>query len=289
MSYQFIEQHSKQFPVSAICQALSIDKSAYYAYKRRPASARDQENEILREAIEKAYKASLGTYGSPRITDALKDQGYACSENRVARIMREYAIIAVTSKKFKVTTTDSDHSLPVAPNLLNRQFAADAPNKVWLSDITHIYTQEKWQYLATIMDSCNREIVGWSLGDTLEAELVINAFKKAALKRKIEPGLIFHSDRGSQYASNDFRDLLAKYQIQQSMSRKGDCYDNAMMESFFKTLKTELIYPYPYFKTAKEARASIFYYIEVFYNRVRKHSALNYLAPIQYQKLNYAA
>ena len=288
MSYQFIEKHSGQFPVSAICRALSIEKSAYYAYKRRPASARAQENEILRDAIKAAYKASFGTYGSPRITDTLKDEGYACSENRVARIMRESAIVAVTSRKFKVTT-DSDHSLPVAPNLLNRQFSADAPNKVWLSDITYIYTQEKWQYLATIMDSYNREIVGWSLGDSLEAELVINAFKKAALKRKIEPGLIFHSDRGSQYASYDFKDLLDKYQIQQSMSRKGDCYDNAMMESFFKTLKTELIYPYPYFKTAKEARVSIFYYIEVFYNRVRKHSALNNMAPIQYQKLNYAA
>lgn len=281
MKHSLIEKLSAYYPVSAICRTLSVNRGAYYAYKHRQQSPRAQEDARLLKAIKSAYKASLGTYGSPRITDALKDRGYHCSKKRVARIMRENAIRAITARKYRVTT-DTDHSLPVAPNLLNRQFTALVPNRIWVSDITYIYTQQKWLYLATIMDTYNREIVGWSLADNLKSDLVINAFNNAVFKRKIQPGLIFHSDRGSQYASNAFKDRINTYKIKQSMSRKGDCYDNAMMESFFKTLKTELIYPYPYFKTAKEARASLFYYIEVFYNRNRKHSALMNMAPNQY-------
>lgn len=281
MSYQFIQQQSAEFPVSLLCEALQVKPGAYYADKRRPVSKRQQANEKLIGKIKASHKASLKTYGSPRITHDLKEQGIVCSENRVAKIMRENDIMAITAKKFKVTT-NSDHSLPVAPNLLNRQFTADAPNRIWISDITYIYTSEKWMYLATVMDTYNREIIGWELRDSLQDDLVINALKKALYHRKSSPGLTFHSDRGSQYASNDFRKLIKAHKIKQSMSRKGDCYDNAMMESFFKTLKTELIYPYPTFKTAKEARMSLFYYIECFYNRVRKHSALGYMAPVKY-------
>lgn len=284
MIYQFIDRHKDEFPVNLLCETLMIKKSAYYAYKRRPPSARQQANEHLLEAVKSAHKASMQTYGSPRITAELNEQGITCGHNRVARIMRENQIRAITAKKFRATT-DSNHSLRISPNLLKRQFCADGPNKIWVGDITYIYTQQKWLYLATVMDTYNREIIGWTLADSMEAGLVISALKKALLNREVKPGLIFHSDRGSQYASDRFRDLLQKHHIKQSMSRKGDCWDNAMMESFYKTLKCELIYPFPYFETINEAKASLFYYIEIFYNRVRKHSALNYKAPVKY--LNY--
>lgn len=288
MKYDFIERHRQTYSVEALCSALSVDKSAYYAYHKRGISNHEAANLTLLKEIRKVHKASHRTYGSPRVTAALKEQGIPCSENRVARVMKDNDIKAKTAKKFKVTT-NSKHSLPVAPNLLNQNFYAAAPNRVWVSDITFIYTKERWMYLAVIIDLFSRQVVGWAFSPNIDTQLVMKALKNALTHRRIRPGLIFHSDRGSQYASNAFRALLKKHNVKQSMSRKGNCYDNAVCESFFKTLKTELIYPYGDFQSVRIARRSLFYYIEFFYNRIRKHSTLGYKSPRQFEKLNRAA
>ena len=281
MRYEFIDPHRSAFRVTKMCWMLEVSRSAYYAHRKRPKSFRERDNERLVEKITEIYHRSRGRYGSPRITDALHDQGLVCGHNRVARLMRQNDIVAKRKRRFKVTT-HSRHKLPVAPNLVDRQFSAEAPNQLWVSDITYIRTRQGWLYLAAILDVYSRQIVGWSMDSFLGQELVLKALRQALGRRESAQGLIFHSDRGVQYASESVRRLLSKRTFHQSMSGKGNCYDNAIMESFFATLKTELIYAETYHSRA-QAQQSIFQYIEVFYNRFRKHSALGYLSPMQFE------
>jgi len=264
-----------------MCQTLAVTRSAYYAWKKRGMSNRQKEDEHLLDEIKTAYKTSRMIYGSPRITVSLHSRGFACSENRVARLMRVHNIQAKTKRKYKATT-DSNHDFTVAPNLLNQDFTADAPNKVWVSDITYIWTREGWLYLAVILDVFSRQIVGWFTSNRMTRDLVINALKRALWRRKAGSGIIFHSDRGSQYASDDFKELLKNDNFIQSMSRRGNPYDNAIAESFFHTLKTELVY-FENYATRDQATQSIFEYIEIFYNRIRMHSALGYLSPEEFE------
>jgi len=231
--------------------------------------------------IKESHKNSRRAYGSPRIVEDLKDKGMKCGKNRVARLMKIHGIVGKAKKKFKATT-NSNHALPVAENLLNQNFEAAKPNTVWLSDITYIATLEGWLYLVVIIDLFSRQIVGWGMSDRLTSEFVVKALYQAIGRRHPGSGCIFHSDRGIQYASTDFRDVLKSYGFIQSMSRKGNCYDNAVSESFFHTLKTEHVYDYRY-ETRAEARHSIFDYIEMFYNRQRRHSALGYRSPVSFE------
>jgi transposase InsO family protein len=231
--------------------------------------------------IKESHKDSRGTYGSPRITKDLQAMGTQCSENRVARLMKNNGIVGKAKKKFKATT-NSKHNLAVAENLLKQNFAAQNPNTIWVSDITYIWTLEGWLYLAVILDLYSRQVVGWAMSDRLTSDFVIKALYQAIGRRNPGSCCIFHSDRGVQYASADFRDVLNSHGFIQSMSRKGNCYDNAVAESFFHTLKTEHVYDYRY-DTRAEARQSIFDYIEIFYNRQRRHSALGYRSPISFE------
>jgi len=228
------------------------------------------------------------TYGSPRITAELKDKGYTCSRPRIARLMRKHNIRAKTKRKFKITT-NSKHHYPISRDLVNQDFSANAPNQLWTSDITYIRTKEGWLYLTIILDVFNRQIVGWSMSNRLKTiQTTIPALIQACKRRKPAPGLIFHSDQGVQYASHEFRYYLKKYKIVQSMSGKGNCFDNAISESFFRTLKTELIY-FEKYQTRKQAQSSIFEYIEIFYNCKRKHSSLGNKTPFEYLKLKKVA
>jgi putative transposase len=280
-----MDRHRSAFRVTKMCQVLEVSRSAYYAHRRRLESLTAQRNRQLVEQIKEIYQQSRRLYGSPRITAQLHDQGILCGHNRVARLMRRHHIVARTKRRFKVTTR-SDHKLPVAPNLLQRCFHSDRPDRVWLSDITYIRTRQGWLYLAAVLDVCSRQIVGWSMDAYLGDRLVLNALRQALGRRQNAQGLLFHSDRGSQYASKSVRDILKEQQCIQSMCGKGNCYDNAMMESFFATLKTELV-QFETYQTRAEAKQSIFEYIEVYYNRYRKHSALGYRSPAQFeQQLN---
>jgi transposase InsO family protein len=264
-----------------MCQVIGASRSGYYRWKKLPDGKRQKENEKILMAIKESHKNSRRAYGSPRITDELQSKGIKCSKNRVARIMKVHGIVAKAAKKFKATT-NSSHNLPVAENLLNQNFTAEKPNTVWLSDITYIPTLEGWLYLVVILDLFSRQVVGWAMSDRLTSGFVVKALHQAIGRRHPGSGCIFHSDRGIQYASTDCRDVLMAYGFIQSMSRKGNCYDNAVAESFFHTLKTEHVYDYRY-ETRAEARQSIFEYIEMFYNRKRRHSALGYRSPISFE------
>jgi putative transposase len=265
-----------------MCRIFSISRSGFYSWLKRGKSPREQVNEALTKQIRRIHQESDLTYGSPRITDALRQQGIQCNRKRVARLMRKNGIVSKTTKKFKVTTY-SDHNRPVAPNLVNRNFAASKPNRIWTSDITFIWTRQGWLYLVVFLDICSRRIVGWSMKRRMTDQLVIDAFRQAWTHRKAPKGLIVHSDRGSQYCSRSFKELLDQQGYQQSMSDTGNCYDNAITESFFATLKKELTFHCTY-NTRNEARRSIFKYIEMFYNRIRIHSSLGGLSPDQYEK-----
>lgn len=242
---------------------------------------RKQENKRIVAEIKMIHKQSRETYGSPRVHMDLQAKGIFCSENRVAKLMRNHQIAAKRKRKF-VLTTDSKHNLPVAENKLNQEFSATQPDKKWVADITYVWTREGWLYLAVVLDLFSRKVAGWAMDQSMERGLVINALRMALLARKPEKGLLHHSDRGSQYASNDYQKLLGDNQIDCSMSRKGNCYDNAVMESFFATLKQELVYHRQY-QTRKEAKQDIFEYIHVWYNRKRRHSALGYWSPEQFE------
>jgi len=270
-----------------MAEALHISRSGYYAGRQRPPSRREEENRELVKKMEVIHQLNRQVYGSPRITAELNARGHSCSRNRVARLMRDNGIAAKTKRKFKLTTA-SRHKFPIAPNRLNQSFSAGDPNRTWVSDITYIPTREGWLYLAAVIDLHSRSVVGWSMSDRLQRDLVMDAFKQAAQRRKPQPGLIFHSDRGAQYACSDFREMLQQGNFIQSMSGKGNCYDNAVSESFFKTLKTELIY-FSRFKTRAEAKSAIFDYVEVFYNRQRRHSSLGYLSPAEFERRNHQA
>jgi len=287
MRYQFMEGYRSTFEVKEMCRSFKISRSGYYGWRERGESARAQENEQLVQAIKEAHRKSRERYGSLRITEELRESGYRCSKNRIARLMRKHGIVAKMRRRFKVTT-HSKHSLPVAENVLQKKFSAERPDRVWVSDITYVRTDEGWLYLAAILDVYSRQIVGWSMKDRLTQDLTIYSLQQALGRRSTCSGLIFHSDRGVQYASYDFRTLLKRQGFVQSMSGKGNCYDNAIMETFFHTLKTELVY-FERYRTKEDVRRSIFEYIEVFYNRVRRHSALNYKSPTEFERLARAA
>jgi putative transposase len=265
------------FEVRLMCDVLGVSPSAYYEWERERESEHAKRDAELVALVRQLFVDFRGRYGAPRIHDALSRQGINVSRKRVARLMREAGLRAKSRRKYKATT-DSNHSLPVAPNLLEQNFTADRPDTVWVSDITYIWTRQGWMYLAAILDLCSRKVVGWSLADRMTASLVCEALDAAVSQRKPEPGLVFHSDRGSQYASRIFRRRLWRYRMRQSMSRKGNCWDNAVAESFFATLKKELVRNHA-FETRGHARSDVFEYIEVFYNRRRSHSLLGYETP----------
>ena len=276
-----------EFPIQRMCQVFDVSPSGYYAWRDRPESRRTQENAALLVEIKDIHRMSRQTYGSPRVHAELRARGFAVGKNRVARLMRAENIRARRKQKRK-QTTDSQHTYPVAPNLLNQDFAAQRPNQKWLGDITYIWTAEGWLYLATVMDLFSRQIVGWAMADTLASCLVEKAFCMAVQTRQSVAGLLHHSDRGSQYAGDPYQVLLASYQMQVSMSRTGNCFDNAPMESFFSTLKVEQVHFQDY-ASRKEARTDIFAYIEGFYNRTRRHSSLGYLSPQEFERQYYAS
>ena len=270
-----------------MCRVLSVSRSGFYRWWNRGPSRRAQTNQQLVLQIRKIHRESNGSYGSPRITDALRNNGFRYNHKRVERLMRINGIRSKRKRKFKVTT-HSKHTRPVASNLIQRDFTAKHPDRLWTSDITYIRTQEGWLYLAVFLDACSRRIVGWSMSHRVNDDLIVNAFRQACLHRQPLPGLIVHSDRGSQYCSHRFKGLLNSNRCRQSMSSTGNCYDNAITESFFATLKTELIYD-EHYQTRNQARRSIFKYIEMFYNRCRIHSALGGLSPDQFEQFKHAA
>lgn len=277
-----IRAEKAAFPVSFMCGLTGVSRSAYYGWERRGPSRREREDAVLVEKIRESHRRSRGTYGSPRVRDDLREQGETAGRHHVARLMHEHGITARPLKRFR-KTTDSKHDLPVAPNRLERNFAAAKPDTVWVGDITYIWTAAGWSYLAVIVDLFSRRVVGWALDDNMRAELVTAALTMAQGHRRIAPGLVFHSDRGSQYASGDYRKALEGAGILSSMSRKGDCWDNAVAESFFATLKRELVRQC-YWMNGKAARMAIHEYIEVFYNRQRRHSTNGNLSPVEYER-----
>ena len=278
MKFAWIEAHRGEFPVAPMCQTLDVSRSGFYAWLRRPPSSRALRRALLVERIGAVHRDSRKLYGSPRVHRELLEQGQSVSENTVAKLMRLNAIRSKIAKRFVPHTTDAKHPFPVAENLLNRDFKAQAPNRKWVTDITYVETSEGWLYVSAVLDLYSRKIVGWSMAEHLRMELVAEALKMAFIRRKPDAGLLHHSDRGVQYASSVYQDLLAQNGCVCSMSRSGNCYDNAAMESFWGTLKTELVYQQK-FATHAQAKAAIFEYIEVFYNRKRRHSSLNYQSP----------
>jgi transposase InsO family protein len=282
VKYRFIEEHRPQWPVRLMCQLLQVSTGGYYTWRHRPASAPQQRREVLTSEIQAIHQEVKERYGSPRMHAELVALGQNCCVNTVAKLMRQHGIAAKTKRKFRCTT-DSNHDLAVADNLLDRQFEPAAVNQVWVADITYIPTWEGWLYLAAVEDLYSRQIVGWSMGERITSRLVVDALEMAVTHRLPAEGLVAHSDRGSQYASDHYQRLLERHGITCSMSRRGDCWDNAPMESFFASLKKELVHQENY-RSRAEARASVFEYIEVFYNRVRRHSALGYLAPVEYEQ-----
>ena len=287
MKFRFISAHRETFKVGRMCTLLKVSRSGYYTWLKRPESRRSLENRALEDKIRVFHAASHGIYGSPKIHRDLIDDGVRCGKNRVARIMREAGIRSRTKKKFKATT-NSRHNLPVAPNLLNQDFTVDAPDRTWVSDITYIHTKTGWLYLAVLIDLFNREIVGWATSSRMTRQLAIDALQMALGRRTPAQGLVHHSDRGSQYASGDYQKLLSKHAITCSMSRKGNCYDNAVAESFFRLLKTEWVNHHRYLSRS-QATNSLFDYIEIFYNRKRRHSTLGYATPQEYVTFSLAA
>ena len=283
MKYQAICDHADRFPVRLMCRALRVSAAGYYAWGQRPESHRMKCNRALLERIRVLHALSRRTYGSPRLTQDLRDTGYPVSENRVARLMRENAIRAKTVKKWKATT-HSAHKLPVAANTLDRQFTVNQPDRVWAGDISYVWTDEGWLYLAVVLDLFSRAVIGWAMGSRLTASLATEALTMALWRRKPGKELLHHSDRGVQYASGDYQRRLADAGITCSMSRKGNCWDNACVESFFGTLKKELVH-HRHYATREEAKQDIFEYIEVFYNRQRRHSTLGYRSPAEFEAM----
>jgi transposase InsO family protein len=283
MTFRFIEEHKGHWPVRLLCDTLEASPAGYYAWRRRPRSAREQRRGALLVEVRAVHAEVKARYGSPRIHAELLARGHGCCVNTVAKVMREAGIAAKTAKKFRCATTDSGHDLPVAENLLGRQFDPAAPNESWVADITYIPTREGWLYLAAVEDLYSRRVVGWALAEHMGSRLVVDALELAVQRRLPGAGLLAHSDRGSQYASEHYRRLLAKHGITCSMSRRADCWDNAPMESFFASLKKELVHGAD-FATRAEARAAVVEYIEVFYNSQRRHSSLGYVAPAEYEQ-----
>lgn len=289
MSYQIIEANRQVGVVGTLCGALGVSVSGYYAWCTRLPSQHQQTDAVLLKAIQGVYQAGRGLYGSPRIHAALRQQGLCCSRKRIARLMRQHGIHSRRRPKRRASTTDSRHCRPVAPNLLKRNFSADAPNEKWVGDILRIWTNEGWLYLAALLDTYSRFIVGWAMSVYRDEALVTDALQMALARRELpaDTNLIQHTDRGSQYTADDYLALLKDYGIQVSMSGKGDPYDNAMMESFFSTLRAELT-DLERFATRQAARTAMFEFIEVFYNRQRLHSSLGYRSPADFETAQFA-
>ena len=267
-----------------MCEILEVSKSRFYSYCQNPIGAIRLKNESLVVEIKKIHQEHEGRYGSPRIANEICENHFEISKNKVARIMRENRIIGRICKTFKVSTTDSNHDHPISENILNRNFKAEKPNEKWVSDITYIMAGKSWIYFFTIMDLWNREIIGWSLSRDLSAQSLISSFEAAMLRRGGPTNVLFHSDRGVQYACNKFRELLSDYKCIQSMSRKGNCWDNAVMESFFHTLKLEAV-PKEGYENFEDAKIKLFDYLERYYNRCRQHSSIGYQKPsLMYEK-----
>lgn len=282
MKYGFMYRYRNEFSVERMSKVLNVSRSGYYAFIKAAPAKREQANRTLIEKIKKVHKESRQTYGSPRIHADLIEQGEKCSRKRVARLMRREGIQAKMKKRFKVTTRVNPKA-SAAPNLLQQDFSASNANKRWVADITYVATMEGWLYVAAVMDLFSRRIVGLAMNDRMTADLVTDAIKYAIIHRQPEEGLLHHSDRGCQYTSLSFQQLLKIHSITVSMSGTGNCFDNAAMESFFHTLKTEHVY-FEWYRTREEAKQSIFEYIEVFYNRKRRHSTLGYLAPAIFEE-----
>ena len=286
MRYPFIKEGLGQFSLSGLCRVRQVCRSGYYVWRNRPPSPREKANAELTEQIKTAFAQNRETYGSPRVYQELREQNVCCCEKRVARLRRLADLKAALPKRF-VLTTDSPHGLPTAENLLDRQFGSETPDTRWSGDITYVWTGEGWLYLAVILALFSRRVVGWAMSVTLERSLVVSALAMAVAGRQPSEGLLCHSDRGSQYASGDYQQALKDAGILCSMSRKGNCWDNAPTESFFASLKRELVYR-TRFATRAEAKTALFDWIEVWYNRKRRHSTLGYLSPEafeqQYQK-----
>jgi putative transposase len=285
MKYRFIEKHQKEYAVGQQCCVLGVARSGYYAWRERQKKGKNDPYQALIDHIRRIHARSRRTYGSPRVHAELRAEGVVCNHKRVARLMLLEGIQG-RRKRQKATTTDSKHNYPVAPNLLNREFEAHAPNEKWVADITYIPTREGWLYLAAVLDLYSRKIVGWSTSHQVTADLAEAALRMALYERQPDPGLLHHSDRGCQYASDQIRRILASNRIQVSMSRTANCYDNAVMESFFSTLKCEWVH-YQDYKTRSEASRDIFEYIAGFYNTVRRHSTLGYVSPNQFEANGY--
>lgn len=278
MKYTWIKAHAEEFPVDLMCTVLEVSRSGYYASQQRPASPTAQRQATLAAQIRGVHQRSREVYGAPRVHRELIAQGIKCSRNTVAKIMQKQGVRSKMRQRFVVRTTDSRHPHPIAPNTLNRQFDQAAPDQAWAADITYIRTDEGWLYLAGVIDLCSRKLIGWATADHLRADLVEEALTMAITQRQPTGPVLHHSDRGVQYACDQYQALLHKHGLQPSMSGRGDCYDNAVMESFWGTLKTELVH-HEHYVTRASARQSLFEYIEVFYNRQRRHSSLNYQSP----------
>jgi putative transposase len=281
VKFALIEAEKAQFPVRFVCRHLGVSPSGFYAWRRRRPSAREQSDTQLAALIAEVHEQSRGTYGALRVQADLAELGQQVGRRRIARLMRALGLESRRKRRFKATT-DSNHTQPVADNVLDRQFAVSAPDRAWVGDITYVPTREGWLYLATLIDLFSRRVVGWAMSARIDAQLTLDALDMALAARSPAAGLVHHTDRGSQYASRDYRRALATRGLVCSMSRKGNCWDNAVAESFFASLKTELVH-HRDFATRSEARSAIFEYIEVFFNRHRRHSTLGYVSPVNYE------
>jgi putative transposase len=281
MKFVFVDAEKATWPVVTLCSVLGVSTSGYYAWRSRPPSARTRANAHLVAEIRAAHKAGRRAYGSPRVTKVLRDRGHRLSAKRGARLMRQEGIVARKKKRFR-KTTDPTHAQPIAPNLVDRKFKVEAPNRTWVTDVTYVWTLEGWLYLAAILDLCSRRVVGWATSANNDTQLALVALHRAVDATQPGRGLVHHSDRGSVYASNDYGSTLDALDAAKSMSRKGDCWDNAVAESFFATIKGELI-DHETFVTRDEATSAIGDYIDNFYNPHRLHSSLGYVSPIQFE------
>lgn len=282
MRFAFVEEHRHQLPVNRLCHIMDVNPRGYRAWRSRPASQRQRTDMVLLAHIREQFTLSLGSYGRPRMTEELKDLGLDVGHRRVGRLMRENGISVKRNKKFKATT-DSNHRFNIAPNLLNRDFAADRPNQKWAGDISYVWTQEGWLYLAIILDLHSRRVIGWAVSNRVKRDLAIRALNMAIALRQPPKDCIHHTDRGSQYCSHDYQKILRRHGFLVSMSGKGNCYDNAAVETFFKTIKAELLWQRSW-QTRREAEMAIFEYINGFYNPRRRHSALGWKSPLAFER-----
>lgn len=282
MRFAFIEEHRKHIPVDRLCRMLQVTPRGFRAWRSRPISQRQRDDMILLAHIREHHHLSLGSYGRPRMTQELKELGFSVGHRRVGRLMRDNGIRVFRTRKYKVTT-DSNHRFNVAPNLLDRNFTADRPNQKWAGDISYIWTREGWLYLAVMMDLHSRRIVGWAVSNRLKQDIALQALNRAVALRNPPPGLIHHTDRGSQYCAHNYQKRLRQLGFKLSMSGKGNCYDNAVVETFFKTLKAELIWRNKW-QSRNEVTAALFKYINGFYNTQRRHSKLGGIAPADYER-----